>query len=372
MSWDHILNQQGVKEVLRRLVTQRRLAHAYLFSGPHGAGMDAMAIELAKVVNCGKGGETACDQCADCLRAGNLQHPNIHIVVPLPPGKGEKSGDGPLDKLSAEEIAALREQMALKSRNPYHEIAVPRATTIKVNSIRAIRREASLSTYGRGRKVFILLDADGMNDEASNALLKTLEEPPAGTLLILTSTHPEALLPTIVSRCQHLRFGRLTDVEISRALAQQEGLPAEEAALIASQAQGDYTRALQMLGSGVRERREEMIEFLRLAVRGARSELVQFLDRFVASHDRTEIVDALALLQTWLRDAMHLQATGGNQMQADDSLRKFAARYRDIDFAQVHFAIERAISLVEKNVYIPLVLTTLAFSLEQKVDASRR
>ena len=108
MSWDRVLNQQRVKEVLRRLVGQRRLAHAYLFSGPRGAGMDAMALELAKVVNCEQGGEEACDRCPDCLRAANLQHPNINIVVPLPPGKGEKAGDGPLEKLAAEDPDVAR------------------------------------------------------------------------------------------------------------------------------------------------------------------------------------------------------------------------------------------------------------------------
>ncbi len=372
MSWDRVLNQQRVKEVLRRLVGQRRLAHAYLFSGPRGAGMDAMALELAKVVNCEQGGEEACDRCPDCLRAANLQHPNINIVVPLPPGKGEKAGDGPLEKLAAEDITALREEIALKSRNPYHTIAVPRATAIKVNSIRAIRKEVSLSTFGRGRKVFVLLDAEGMNDEASNALLKTLEEPPSGTLLILTTSQPEKLLPTIVSRCQHLRFARLADEEISRALVAAGGVAPAEAEIVASQAQGDYGRALQLLGSDVRERREEMVAFLRLAVQGARHDLVQFVDRFAASHDRTEVVDALSLLQSWLRNAMLLRTTGAGYDWADEPLRKFVARYRDVDYAEVHGAIERAISLVGKNVYIPLVLTTLAFSLEQNVDASRR
>ncbi len=367
MSWDRVINQHHVKDVLRRLLRLGRVAHAYLFSGPPGAGMDAAAIEFARVLNCEAGGEDACEQCASCRQSQALQHPNIHLVFAVPTGKGEKSGDGPLDKLSAEDLAAVREQIALKSASLYHDIAVPRATAIKVNSVREIRREVSLAAFGKGRKVFVVLDAETMNDEAANALLKTLEEPPPGTILLLTTSSPENLLPTIVSRCQHLRFGHLGEGEIRTALMEREGVAPEEARLLAAQAEGSYARALSLRSGDYRDRQAEMVDFLRLAIRGASFDLLRFIEQHTANYDRQEIVASLQMLQSWLREAMLTRAGGERAEGGDEALRKFAAHYRNADYPAMQESLERSISLVEKNVYIPLVFTTLAASLEKSV-----
>src|SRR5690349_10336405 len=99
-SWDAIIGQARIKQVLRSAVSSNRLAHAYLFSGPEGTGKSAMAIELAKVMNCEKGGPDSCGRCPSCLKMQTLQHPNLHLVFPLPVGKNEKYGDDPYAKLS--------------------------------------------------------------------------------------------------------------------------------------------------------------------------------------------------------------------------------------------------------------------------------
>src|SRR5271169_3114747 len=145
MSWQTILNQERVKKILQASLDSGRISHAYLFTGPEGAGKSVTAIELAKVVNCDQKTSVACGKCPSCKKFDSLQHPNLNIIVPLPVGKNEVSGDAPLAKLSDEEIAVLREQLKLKAGNPYHDIVMPKATEIKVNSIREIRRGAALT-----------------------------------------------------------------------------------------------------------------------------------------------------------------------------------------------------------------------------------
>src|SRR5512140_2087223 len=174
MSWQSVIGQHRVKELLVSTLRRNRLAHAYVFSGPEGVGKDAAAIELAKVLNCDAQGTEACDSCPSCLKFASLQHPNLHLVFALPVGKGEKLGDGPLAKLSEEDVAAVQEQVSRKARDPYHILSVPRATTIKINSIRELRKESALSAFSQGKKVFLIVDAENLNDEASNAILKTL------------------------------------------------------------------------------------------------------------------------------------------------------------------------------------------------------
>ena len=114
-----------------------------------------------------------------------------------------------------------------KAKDPYHQIAIPRATGIKINSIREIRREAPLTSASQKRRMFILSNADMLTDVAAHTLLKTLEEPPAHCMLILTTSYRDELLPTILSRCQQVRFDPLSDVQIQEGLVERDGVEAE-------------------------------------------------------------------------------------------------------------------------------------------------
>lgn len=294
------------------------------------------------------------------------QHPDIHLVFPLPVGKGEKSGDTPTGKIAEEELTAVREQIVLKWNNPYHRIFIPRATAIKINSIRDIRKEVSLMSSGRGKKVFILLDAETMNAESSNALLKTLEEPPPDTLLILTTTQPDQLLPTLVSRCQLIRFQSLTAENICRGLMERENIPEQDAGTIARLSRGNYTEALQLLHSDYRKRHDDILDFLRTSVKRSKAGLPQLIDRITDDMERDEIIESLRFLQSWLRDAMIIHHDPGSAVE-EEALQKFSERFTAVDYQSADMEIERAISLIEKNVYIPIILLTLAFSLAKSI-----
>jgi len=166
MSFDDQRKQKPIADRLRHSLENGRLAHAYLFSGPRGAGKEVMARTLAKAVNCLKKKHDSCDRCDSCRRIDENTHPDVYWVRP-----------------------------ELKSRR------------IGVGQIREFERAINLKPMIARVKVGIVADADCMGDEASNAFLKTLEEPPHQTIILLLTTQPQRLLPTILSRCLKIAFG---------------------------------------------------------------------------------------------------------------------------------------------------------------------
>lgn len=371
MSWDSLISQTRAINILSASIRSGRVAHAYLFTGPEGVGKFAAALELARAVNCDHPDGGPCGACGNCTRIAALQHPDVHLVFALPVGKNEKAGDPPLAKLTDDEIGLIQEQLRLKAANPYHRIVLPRANAIKISSMREVRKESSLGTFGNGRKAFIVIDADMMNDESSNALLKTLEEPASDLLIILITSRPESLLPTIISRCQQIRFDPLREEAIAGALVAREGIDPSQAAAVASLANGNYTRALEYLHADLAGRRAEAVNFVRTALGRSRSELLDEIERITTDYDKSEIEDLLRLMVSWLRQALRVAENVGGTAGGgdDDSVARFARRYEGLEYASVFEALDRAISLLDKNVYIPLILIDLAVQLRRLISA---
>ncbi len=366
--WPRVIGQQRVKSTLLSALRTGRLAHAYLFYGGEGVGKDAMALELARVLHCERGGEEACGQCSSCRQMETLQHPDVRFVCALPVGKGEESDDSPTAKLSEQEINIIQEELKEKGADPYHRVTIPRASIIKVNSIRAVRRESSMSTSDRRRKVFIISEADCMGEEAANTLLKTLEEPAGNTMLILTTAHRDALLPTILSRCQNVRFDRLTEHEIRAALQQRKGVEAHQAELVARLADGSYTRALALLTEDVDQWRRDVLAFVRTALASNVSSLMQAVENIAELKDRELVNRFLVLLLMWFRDALVLMH-GGEIINVDqqEDLKRFTAKFPHANLLQALAHVEKAISLVDRNVYIKLVILNLAIRLKADI-----
>ena len=188
--WDQVVGQEHVKDVLKAALEQGRIGHAYLFSGPRGVGKTTTARLIAMTANCTQPGIKPCGECESCLsvRAGN--HPDV--------------------------------------------MEIDAASNNSVDDVRELREKVGLSAMRGGKKIYILDEAHMMSRAAFNALLKTLEEPPEHVIFILATTEPEKIIPTILSRCQHYRFRRLTPEEIAGKLAGiavKEGVNAEPDAL---------------------------------------------------------------------------------------------------------------------------------------------
>ena len=373
MAWTAIIGQERVKELLRKAIARRSVAHAYLFHGQEGIGKDAIALEFAKALQCERGTDEACDACSSCAKAAKLRHPDIRIIVPLPTGKAEESGDDPIRTLDEDTVDIIREQLDAKAADPYNEITIPKAQFIKINSVRDLKRESSMSPVEGRYKVFVILRADAMNQESANSLLMTLEEPLENAVLLLTTAYRERLLATLQSRCQQLECSPLQESEICAALVERDGAETHVATDAARLADGSYRQARRLIGGDLAEERKEIVRFLRLVVAGKVLPLAAEIERLVSSYDRRQWEEWLSLLQTWLRDAMLLQTDPAHaRLAADETLLSFSQRYPTARLQEAVATVDGAIADLRRNVYIPLILTTLSQQLRHLVVSSLR
>jgi DNA polymerase-3 subunit delta' len=378
MSWDSIIGQRRAKTIVRSALASGRIPHAWVFTGAEGVGKDAAAIAAAKFLRCEHPGPqgTPCDACRGCITTGALQNANVRFVFALPSGKGEDSrSDAPMLKLSDAEITQIKEQLALKAADPYHNISISRAQQIKVSSVREVKRDIAFAATEEGWRIVIVSEAHLMGEEAANAFLKTLEEPAPHTLLILTTSHRERMLPTILSRCQEVRFDLLADEEIASALVERNGADRTSAKLLAKLAEGSYSRAVELMGGDLNQLRFDVVSFLRTALRRSPVATHSEIERLTGSSDRTHLERTLALLALWFRDAYALRLTGNddvvvNQDQLKD-LRSFNSNFARAPIEKLILSVEQGIRAIRGNAQIPLVFTVLAMRLEEACYQAR-
>ncbi len=349
MSFAQIIGQSRPKEILARALQTGRIPHAYLFAGPAGVGKEAMAIEMAKALLCSGSGDRPCDTCSACRRAGRFGHPDFFFLFPMP-------------KTAA--VEEEREVLDSLIRDPYVRKLPWASPTISIERIRELRRVSSLKPL-EGRRVVIIAEADKMTPEASNALLKILEEPPADMQMILTSSRDAGLLPTIISRCQRIDFNLLTNAEVAAALLERKSVPEEQARLAARIAQGSYRHAAELLDENLQERRNLVIEALRISLKdeGTRIEWVEgVLDEL----DKRELRDFFALMLIWFRDALVLTANpaalASDQLVNVDQIEvmsKFVTAFSEIRFEGIFADLEKSIEMLDRNVHPTLILVVL-------------
>ncbi len=368
MAWSNVIGQDRVKQILKRAILKGKVAHAYLFYGPEGVGKDAMAIEFAKALNCERGEGEACDECKSCKNIAEFSHPNFKSIFKLPLGKNETKDDSPLDKLDESEIKIIQEQVKLKSQNPYHKITIPRANSIKINSIREIKIEISRGIILPGWRVIVVSEADAMTEQAANAFLKTLEEPALKTVIILTTANKDKLPLTIISRCQLVRFSYLSDDEIAKALIERYEVSETKARLIARLANGSFGKAIELLDITVKDKRIKPVDFLATVASGRVVKLLLEIEKIVTDYERSEFENFLHIILTWFRDALMLKIGMEDKVinvDMIDRLKKFVANYGEIDYQKAIALVEEAISRVEKNVQLNLILINLAIGLSE-------
>jgi DNA polymerase-3 subunit delta' len=382
MRWDEIIGQEPLQRMLQRCIINGRIPQALLLTGQEGAGTVALALAFARTVNCERpitadDRIAPCESCHGCKQSRTLQHPNIRIVPALPAGKdAARAADGE-DGLSDDVLDELREGIVGLAEDPYSELRLTNATTIRIGQIRELKRSLSLSAMQEGRRVVIILNAEEMNGAAANAFLKTLEEPHPDVTIILTSSRPERLLQTIVSRCQELIVPPLDDDAIAAALVRRGLCSADEARMVAPFAQGNLQRAAGFLSEDVRGLRDAAVELLRSALKGKdfRNGLVDAADAAVDGRNRVRAEALLALMAAWLRDAVAV-GTGGPDapiMNGDqrDALDRFHRAFGTADLPSVLAALERASRDISRNVSIHLVLVTAMLEVRRIIAATR-
>jgi DNA polymerase-3 subunit delta' len=282
--FSRLIGNDEVKDALRHLLASGRVPGSLLFTGESGIGKKLFALELAKAMNCrNRVGVEACDECSSCKRITRSTFPRF--------GKD----DDDKERLIWSEHADVAMARAYKN-------------IIRVPVMRELEREANFRPFEGAARVFIVEDAEYLNESASNALLKTLEEPPTTSHLILTTSNPTALLATIRSRCQIIRFAPIAHKEIKSFLIEEKKLPRADAGLLSRTSSGSLGRALTTDVDTYRERRESMLDVLSaLTVTGDRAQLLRSAEAMAAAKDRDEYERRLEVLEGLIRDAWALR-----------------------------------------------------------------
>jgi len=176
----------------------------------------------------------------------------------------------------------------------------PSGPSIKIDQIRTLCQTLAMKPYEAAMRLVIISDAQALTPAAGNALLKVLEEPPLRTILVLISAHPSDLLPTVVSRCQHIRFNPISKTNLASLLVREHGVDAGDAIIIAAMAAGSLSRALRMHQTNWIARRHWLISELDSISAGSLNRLLAFGDQLAKNKD--DLPDALEVLKSWLRD----------------------------------------------------------------------
>lgn len=263
MNLSDVRGQKRAVSILTRQLKSGRLAHAYLFLGPEGSGKTTTALGFAKALVC-PAGNVGCGTCSSCRRADEGVHPDIHFIE-----RGEETAE------------------------------------IKVDQIRKLQEELVLTPFEAQRKAAVIDDAERLNPEASNAFLKTLEEPTRRTVLILVATDKWALLETVISRCRVVRFHSLPD-DVVRDILISQGFSPEKADAASALAAGNVKRALNLVDSDLAEERKWLIESIPSLRNGSpvalADELLSRCPGKVLAQTRERVATYLGFLTLLVRD----------------------------------------------------------------------
>ena len=285
-----VVGQKRVKGRLERITRSENLPHALLLTGPEGAGKVAAALEMARSLYCDQGKEGCCENCRGCRKTAGLIHPDMSLLFPF-------------SARTSPEIE--RETLRQIVKDPYGYPLPADHATLSIEQIRTLQRQFAYGTFEGGWRAAVVMHADRMRVEAANALLKTLEEPPARSLLILTSSTQEALLPTIVSRCQWVVFSSVSVDDVARMLMDGPGVDADKALSIARSCGGNLRRAREMVDREADDLQDRAYRFLAALLWDEEARTHAALEKLAA--DRDEALQLLGGAEVWLRDVLVLR-----------------------------------------------------------------
>ncbi len=375
MSWAQIIGQKQQIAVLRRAAQTGRLPNAYLFIGQDGVGKDAVALEFAKMLNCldpqALQRAEACDQCESCQQFANLTHPNLEYVFPIEGVLVKDISETSKEREKQESALAEYKQLFMeKSRNPYFKMQMEKSMGILAEQIEELIRKSHYKPRNDKMRVYLISQAERMNTTAANKLLKLLEEPPPFVLFILTTSRFEQLLPTIVSRCQPVRFTALSPTDIAERLRSSGASPAQ-LAFASSFARGNFYKARNLLTEPTEQQlRNTALDWLR-AILGSGRELdmirqIEALAKKDASRD--EQVRVLSDLLLIFQDAQRYRMVGAETefINSDiaETIAKFSRAFPNANFDAAAAAVEDALYQLARNANVLLVFTALSIRLK--------
>jgi DNA polymerase-3 subunit delta' len=323
-NWN-LLGHDWAVDMLKKHVVNGTVRHAYLFAGPPGSGRRALALRFAQALNCPTPLEPGipCGQCRDCRQIAAMQHADLTVV------QAEAEG-----------------------------------AVLKVDQIREARRSLTLKPYQASYRVALFLRFQEANDNAANALLKTLEEAPSYAVLILTADNPEQLLPTIVSRCEVLRLRPLKVEEVLEEL-ESRGVEREHATLLAHLSGGRFGYALRLLeDESLLSRREERLNDLQSLIAASRVQKFAYAEKL--AKDKESMRQVVLIWLSYWRDVMLRAARAGTPLVNVDRRAEIDDLAQRLDLSSARCmvsALEDTLDKMDRNVNTRLLAEVLLLDL---------
>lgn len=323
MPFNDIIGQERAIKILTKSLKENKVSSSYIFVGSEGTGKKFAAIEFTKAINCSNLNKNleACDNCHSCNEINKQCCPDLKIV---------ESTKG----------------------------------SIKIEQIRKIRKEIELKPFRSKKKVYIIDQAEKMTLEASNCLLKTIEEPPYYAIIILICSKIDPILPTIVSRCQIVNFGLVNPPKIKEILLNKiNNLEKDKAEIISKLAQGSIGKAFKLIAD--KEyfiRREEVLDYLSAISPGKYDDdIFARVEKMLSEIDRIE--EILEMIKLWYRDILIIKSTGNQKFIVNcDKLEIFGKKsqiYSQKMLIDILDYLEQVEEYLMKNVNKRLILERL-------------
>lgn len=341
----------GAFRLLERLVSSGRVPAAMVFTGPKGAGKELAAIRFASLALCPEGG---CGGCPACEKISTLEHPDLHLVYPVPSGGADKSMPALLESRREDFLA----------RGEFGS----RARSIGIDRVREVVSMISRQPFEASRSVVAFFEAHLATVEAQNAMLKMLEEPPPSSVIVLVTERIDRLLSTIESRCRQIRFDPLPDGVVARYLVRFLSVEEKEARRLALIAAGDLRRAVSLLDERFLSMRGDAAALLRLVLEERNRQIPRESESVARRYTREETAELLEEMISILRGLMTAGVRGGGRADpaAGEVGEPAAAAAAKRDLAADIGKVAGAARNLARNVDIELTLTQLLLDLTGK------
>jgi DNA polymerase-3 subunit delta' len=326
MKFDDIIGHEPAIDLLKRAIRAGRLPHALLFHGPEGVGKHAVAKILAATLLCAEGGDDPCGSCDSCFKIKQGIHPDLLFLRLLPKNLSDTEKKNP--------------PMGETLSDDWGKKGTELSRVISVDQVRALSEHASYAPRDGKYRIFMVDPADLMNIFSQNALLKTLEEPPGHSTIILVASRPHMLLPTVRSRCFAVGFAPLASSTLASML-EGRGMSRDDAQARAALSGGSPGKALDLDIEALCERRDEIVAILGALAADptALAEIAAF-GQALGGRDLDALLEGLDLVESVLRDAA-LTAAG---VAPDSLVNEDLAR--EIGNLGGHLGANRAADLV--------------------------
>lgn len=382
MQFKSIIGQQGVKHKLVSSVAENRVAHTQLFLGPEGAGSLALAIAFAQYVNCtNKQDGDSCGKCPSCVKYEKFAHPDLHFVFPTT--TNDKVKKEPESILFIDEWRAYLEQTkAYVTQNGWYEhLGVGnKQGTIYAKDANQIIKKLGLKSYEAEYKVVIVYLAEKLHVSASNKLLKSLEEPPEKTLIILVAERYEMILPTVRSRAQLVKVPALKPADIEQAILKEADAlkMTVNGAEIAAMANGNWNQALALMdeSQGSDFNFVKFRDWMRLCFRPGNFldlyALIQELSRLGREKQKQflaygmKVIHHSLLIEQGMVDAVYAPRA------EREYLTKFAPFVHSGNRTKMYELLNEAVYHIERNANPGILFADLSFSMIDLLKIARK